>query len=190
VKKFVFTFITGGVRSGKSSWAERYVLKQRKKGSRFVYIATSQPTDEEMKHRIFLHQKRREQSDVDWLAIEQPTDIGKLSKTLTSNDLVLLDCLTTLLTNELFKKNEDWVEDPLYRRFVFEKIWNELMLFTKCAQFVLVSNEVCWEGALRSKLVYHYIRLLGHLHQRIVERADLAIRMEFGVPIAMKGELE
>ena len=49
-------FCTGGARSGKSEFAETLALsKEGQKG----YIATGQAYDEEMKHRIHLHQERR-----------------------------------------------------------------------------------------------------------------------------------
>lgn len=98
-------FVTGGVRSGKSSWAEHYLTVKKNQANRLVYIATSFPSDEEMTKRILQHQLKRAQGKEKWLAIEQTNDVGKLSKKLQKNDFVLLDCLTTLLTNELFFMN-------------------------------------------------------------------------------------
>jgi Adenosyl cobinamide kinase/adenosyl cobinamide phosphate guanylyltransferase len=189
----VLIFVTGGVRSGKSSWAEHYLTVKKNQANRLVYIATSFPSDEEMTKRILQHQLKRAQGKEKWLAIEQTNDVGKLSKKLQKNDFVLLDCLTTLLTNELFfheQHGERW-QAASFRQYVLEKIIRDLSELQKsCELFCIVSNEVNWEFPARSNAVFQYVRLLGHLHQQIVERADLAVRMEFGIPVAMKGELQ
>ena len=52
----MIVLVTGGARSGKSSFAEKYVAKY---GKRIAYIATAQIFDEEMKFRVELHQSRR-----------------------------------------------------------------------------------------------------------------------------------
>ena len=48
--------VTGGARSGKSSFAEKYAARH---GQRIAYIATAQVYDEEMAYRVSLHKKRR-----------------------------------------------------------------------------------------------------------------------------------
>ncbi len=53
--------ITGGARSGKSSFAEQRV---KEFGAPLVYIATAEAFDSEMKDRIALPQARR---GTDWL---------------------------------------------------------------------------------------------------------------------------
>ena len=57
--------VTGGARSGKSSFAEKLALKLG--GGRAAYIATAQVFDDEMAYRVQLHKERREKN---WLTFE------------------------------------------------------------------------------------------------------------------------
>ena len=47
--------ITGGCRSGKSEFAEKLISGS---GSRFLYMATAQITDDAMAQRVLKHQQR------------------------------------------------------------------------------------------------------------------------------------
>ena len=60
--------VTGGARSGKSAFAERYVASL---GEKVAYIATAEIYDEEMAYRVQLHQKRRPAT---WQTFEAPKD--------------------------------------------------------------------------------------------------------------------
>ena len=50
------TLVTGGTRSGKSTFAQ--TLANKEQGSK-VFIATAEPLDQEMERRIALHKKER-----------------------------------------------------------------------------------------------------------------------------------
>jgi adenosylcobinamide kinase/adenosylcobinamide-phosphate guanylyltransferase len=65
------TFILGGARSGKSSFAER-LASQR--SARVAYIATAQALDEEMNSRIGIHKRKRPAS---WQTLEIPSGVGE-----------------------------------------------------------------------------------------------------------------
>ena len=73
-------FITGGVRSGKSSFAEHYLMDEQAK--RNVYIASGVAVDGEMKERIKRHQDDRENYPVDWVTIEQPRHFEQVVPTI------------------------------------------------------------------------------------------------------------
>ena len=59
--------VTGGARSGKSSFAEKLALKIG--NGRAAYIATAQIFDDEMNFRVKLHQSRRGDN---WRTFEAP----------------------------------------------------------------------------------------------------------------------
>ena len=108
--------ITGGARSGKSDFAERYAMRLCANG---IYIATSQSWDEEMAARIERHKQIREHSNFPWRTIEEPFDIAAILRKLEKEAEVgeerpaaLIDCLTLWLTNWMLKL-DDHNEHPV-----------------------------------------------------------------------------
>ena len=65
------TFIIGGARSGKSSYAERLAAQAN---GRVLYVATAQALDEEMRTRIAAHQRKRPAA---WQTRELSADVGR-----------------------------------------------------------------------------------------------------------------
>ena len=95
-------FITGGIKSGKSIFAEKLASEQKKD---VYYIATAIVTDDEMQERVKKHRIRRPST---WTTIEESYDFKKLSKLLPDEPtVVLIDCLTTFLTNRLWRDNPE-----------------------------------------------------------------------------------
>ncbi|MBS8263880.1 bifunctional adenosylcobinamide kinase/adenosylcobinamide-phosphate guanylyltransferase [Mesobacillus boroniphilus] len=182
-------FISGGVRSGKSSFAEILAGKwEAEYSGQLHYVAAGQPSDHEMNARIMRHQHDRELRGLDWRTWEIPRNLSPLSMVLTRNDIVLLDCLTTLLNNEFFYKEGQW-ETNDFPKMIVTKLMNELkQVAQQTRAFIVVSNEVLGEAIADDRLVYTYSKVLGELHQALVKEADYAYLVETGVPIMMKGE--
>ena len=88
--------VTGGARSGKSSFAERMIADL---GADIAYIATARAFDDEMVDRIDKHRAQRPAS---WQTFETPT---QPSATVAAEGnrftAILLDCLTVLVTNRM-----------------------------------------------------------------------------------------
>ena len=94
-----------------------------------------------------------------------------LARHFSSQDVVLLDCLTTWLNNELFYQEDGW-QDQAFIRQLFEKMWSNMMEVSQSVKtFIIVSNEVLNEPIANRDLVFTYRYLLGNLHQRIVREA-------------------
>lgn len=90
--------ITGGARSGKSSLAERLAAQA---ADRVFYIATSVVTDAEMAERVALHRASR---PAHWRTWEGYQDLGAvLEQQVEPGEAVMLECITTLITNLLFE---------------------------------------------------------------------------------------
>ena len=89
--------VTGGARSGKSSFGEKYAAKY---GKRVAYIATSQIWDKEMEFRVKLHKERR---PADWQTYEAPYEAHKAvaAAVQAGCDMILFDCLTVYTSNLL-----------------------------------------------------------------------------------------
>jgi len=178
-------FISGGVRSGKSSFAEK-LAKQAlsENGGQLYYLATGVPFDQEIKQRIDKHQHDRASGN--WLTIEQSVNIGQAAKLFTGQDIVLLDCVTTLLNNELFLSCGRW--DERFLQKVKESIVTGIQKISERVKtMIVVSNEVLNEPIAETELNFTYSRLLGHIHQQLVKAADQAYLVEAGISIMMKG---
>lgn len=184
-------FITGGVRSGKSRFAEETAahIWKASQNSGLHYIASMQPSDMEMEKRIFRHQEDRINSGLDWQTWEKPSKILELAPHFTKRDIVLLDCLTTWLNNVLFFQEDAW-QDQAFQEGLLEEMWIEIQCLSKViGTFIIVSNEVLHEPVGSNELVYTYRKILGRLHQRIVENARGAFLVEAGIPTLMKGDM-
>src|SRR5699024_2265638 len=97
-------FITGGARSGKSSFAEEYAASLAEKEERkLYYLATANLSDKEMMDRIKRHQNERKSSRFHWETVECPTNLVSKVDSFSPHSVVLLDCLTILLSNELYQ---------------------------------------------------------------------------------------
>src|SRR5690606_24354243 len=100
-------FITGGVRSGKSTFAEQLAIEKASEKT-IHYFATSMRNDKEMLERIKKHRERRKKSKAHWMTWEIEQDMSHLHKHIGHSEVILFDCLTTYVNNQLFRlKNGD-----------------------------------------------------------------------------------
>lgn len=179
-------FVSGGVRSGKSSFAERLATEQSD-GAPVHYIATSKQDDAEMMERIEKHQLRRKKSAVDWITWEVPSRINRIEKRIEKGAVILLDCLTTWLNNELFADVDHLPEDE-QRKKIKDSIVQTLTRLQEDRTLIVVSNEVFNDILPDHRSTMAYVEMLGTLHQTLVAMAEKAYLCENGVPVLMKGE--
>ena len=85
-------FLTGGIRSGKTSLAVRWAEAA---GSPLTYIATAEPGDAEMTARIAHHRAERSGG---WTTIEEPLDL-EAALLKAAPGAVVIDCLTLWVSN-------------------------------------------------------------------------------------------
>lgn len=184
-------FVTGGVRSGKSTFAEQVVSRYVSEDHKAYYVATSAHIDQEMRRRVQKHRDDRERDSLNWTTLEQPRNLHELAGIFQSGDVVLLDCLTNLLNNELFEgwdvNANNWIF-PHFRKRIYDKILKGIYELMKTdVTLVIVSNEVFFDPLpVNEDGTYYYAELLGKLHQAIVEKAEIAWLVENGTPIFMK----
>ena len=108
MKKGKLILITGGSRSGKSTFAEKYALESKK---RVFYLATAGADDDEMRERIRIHQGNR---PADFITVEEKLYPHKIiEKEQGEETLFLLDCLTLLLTNYLLRETDGAAREAL-----------------------------------------------------------------------------
>ncbi|WP_050181809.1 bifunctional adenosylcobinamide kinase/adenosylcobinamide-phosphate guanylyltransferase [Domibacillus robiginosus] len=173
-------FITGGVRSGKSGLAEELAMQQTYKDGRLVYIACGRRTDSEMDARIGHHQERRARSGATWITVEQSVDLGQIHT--TASDILLIDCVTTLLAGEFFREDKPSCGAD-------ERVVRDLLaLAGRVRAVILVSNELSFEP-MSGSMTVQYAKKLGLIHQRLVQECEIAILVEHGIPVVKKGRI-
>ncbi len=169
-------FITGGCRSGKSRYALDFANRHF---SKKLFLATSEPLDEEMSRRIENHKKVR---GPEWQTIEEPVEIvNKIKEHGGGGKIILIDCLTLWLYNLLMK----WGDDSKILDET-DKLIN--VIKQNPASFVLVSNEVGLGIVPADPLSRQYRDLLGAMNQRIAAGLDTVIFMVSGIPLFLKGK--
>jgi len=170
--------ILGGARSGKSRFAQRLAdsLSQR-----VLFVAPLVAMDEEMRRRIEIHKKARPST---WRTLEAPTHVAEaIGEHIGDADVVILDCLTLLISNLM--ENAD---DPEDLDALESEIANELnqLLERKNASLIIVSNEVGMGLVPPYPSGRSYRDLLGKANQFIAERADKVYMMIAGLPMEVK----
>ncbi|MBM7649552.1 adenosylcobinamide kinase/adenosylcobinamide-phosphate guanylyltransferase [Bacillus ectoiniformans] len=183
-------FVTGGVRSGKSRMAEEAAQRETLPSEgKLYYIACGKVTDSEMSERVRHHQVQRYKSQGNWLTVEQPDDLASLAEHFKASDVLLIDCLTTWLTNEWFDEavpEEEWA-CPMFQQSLKERITGAIdKLRKRTRSIVIVSNELSYE-ALETPLVFYYAKVLGELHQYLVRQSNQVFLVEYGQRLLLKG---
>ena len=182
-----FIFVSGAVRSGKSEWAEKYALFLAAGNAHPpVYIATARVYDAEMRRRVALHKAARKGKGFETL--ERYTDVGGVVSLLFPDSTVLLECLGTLLSNEIFGAWETGGSDLLKPPdFYVRKIFNDVFtLRARVAHLLVVSNDIFSDGVTYDEPAENYRRALGALHVKLAGTADLAVECAAGQIIQIK----
>lgn len=183
--------ITGGARSGKSRTAERLANEAAaRSGCCVLYIATALPTDGEMAERIARHRRSRPQ---DWHTHEGYRQLGDAVRARSQNhSVILLECVTTLLTNLLF----DWADgrDPQTLDFEALERWLTVQvddLLEACGavdgEVIIVTNELGWGVVPDNTLSRRFVDIAGRINQTMAERADEVYLTVSGIEIKIKG---
>uniref|UniRef100_A0A7C4AJD1 Adenosylcobinamide kinase n=1 Tax=Thermodesulfovibrio aggregans TaxID=86166 RepID=A0A7C4AJD1_9BACT len=169
----MITFIIGGIKSGKS----RFALKEGENtGSRNLYcIATARAVDKEMKERIERHKKER---DSGWITIEEPLNLVEAIMKIPENSSVVIDCLTTWLTNLMIEVYD-------YQKFI-DSFIDLLKKIRENIHIFIVANEVGLGIIPESELGRKFIDISGTVNQKIMDICDRAYLMVAGRALRIK----
>ena len=171
-------FITGGVRSGKSAFAERLV-QQYGQDLHYHYIATGVAFDREMEARITRHQVDREQQGLHWQTIEMQVEIPDAIKRLSAQHVLLFECVTTWLANVLYHTETLENREQRIAEYVLAFQIQLLAWQQQGARVVIVSNEILDEPRAKFDEVELYRKLIGELHQWIVAHCASAYEVQY-----------
>lgn len=167
--------ITGGERSGKSTFAEETALSL---AERPVYVATARVWDAEFADRVRLHQERRTER---WDNIEEEK---LLSRHDFTGRVVLVDCVTLWGTNYFFDLNNEVHLALMAMQEEFDRLTKQ------DAHFIFVTNEIGMGGVSEHQVQRRFTELQGWMNQYIAQRADRVTLMVCGLPMEVKKSQE
>lgn len=166
--------VTGGIKSGKSSFA---LALARKQGGKFIFVATAKPIDDEMVKKIEKHRKNRPSH---WQTVEIKESLLNEVKHLKGDGLIV-DCLT-LYVSHLLSSKKTLSEEVIVSEAVKVAEWaKESFSFT-----VFVTNEVGSGVVPETSLGRQFADVLGQVNQAVAEQADEVFLMVAGVPLKIK----
>lgn len=177
------TLIMGGIRSGKSYFAEQ---RAEYCAENPVYLATalSVANDPEMAQRIRAHRERRGQR---YETIEAPYDItGPLAR--LKKRTVIVDCLTLNLSNRLLSSVEFLSLEQIIE--TDEEYLEEIrqIIYANDLRVIFVANEVGWAPVEMNKLGRFFQDLQGRWNRIVAEYADEVYWVRAGIPELIKKE--
>lgn len=163
--------VIGGSASGKSEYAEGLAVRL---GAPRLYAAAMLPDGEAAQARIARHRALR--AGKGFSTAECPLSPGSLDP--GGARVVLVECVTTLLANELFCPGGD--ADALFGSLC--------ALMAKVPHCVLVTGDVFCDGGAYSAETMDYVRRLGALNRQLAAHCDAAAEVTAGIALPLKGE--
>ena len=165
--------ITGGSRSGKS----KHALDLADGYGNKAFIATAEPTDDEMQARIELHRRERDPS---FFTVEEPVDLVSALKSLPQNtEVVVLDCITVWLANLSYREKINDGTCPEIENFL------DILNDPPC-HLIVVTNEVGMGIIPSDSATRHFRDLAGSINQQLAAKAHEVILTVCGIPLRVK----
>lgn len=186
--------VTGGARSGKSSYAQRLAESICPNP---VYLATSKVWDDDFKSRVKKHQDDRGPA---WTTIEEPMT-PSTHKEEFAGRAILVDCLTLWLTNYMMEegvfaepnKDEDATNNDgdcttEASERALQKIKAEFDVMTSQwnATFIFVTNEIGSGLHGESNASRKFVDAQGWFNQHVANKANMVVHMVAGQPNVIK----
>ena len=173
--------VTGGARSGKSSFAEQLADSL---ALPVAYIATAEVWDREMAERVTLHQQRRPDH---WTTFEAPQSAEQAIRQAADQvDAILFDCLTVYTSNCLLALPESMTAGQRREQVLaaLEKVISAALQFN--GTVIFVTNEVGDGIVPDNRLAREFRDLAGLVNQRVAQAADEVYLVVCGLPVEIK----
>lgn len=175
-------FITGGVRSGKSSLAQKLAM-QLSTGNHY-YVATMIPTDADDLNRIQLHLSDRQ--GMGFQTIEQGRGIENCLEKMEPSATVLLDSITALLMNELYLPENDYAPDESAAQRISDGLKT---VADSVDNVVFVSDYLFSDAARYDASTERFRSSLGRIHCFLAQICDTVLEVSSAQIIIHKGGL-
>ena len=167
--------ITGGERSGKSTYAQNLALQLSDSP---IYVATARKWDSDFQNRIDRHQQER---DDRWTNIEKEKYLSEID---FSGKTALIDCVTLWLTNFFVDHKNDVSLSLEEAKKEFLSIANNQENTT----LIIVTNEIGMGVHAATEIGRKFTELQGWMNQFLASNADEVVLMVSGIPVKIKGE--
>lgn len=164
--------ITGGERSGKSSYAENLAMELSPTP---MYVATARKWDDDFQKRIDRHQKDRDER---WINIEKEKYLSEVD---FSGNAAIVDCVTLWLTNFFIDTKNDVALSLEQAKAEFDKIASQ-----ENATIIIVTNEIGMGVHAETQIGRKFTELQGWMNQYIAKNADNVVLMVSGIPVKIK----
>ncbi|WP_289662724.1 bifunctional adenosylcobinamide kinase/adenosylcobinamide-phosphate guanylyltransferase [Flavobacterium panacagri] len=165
--------ITGGERSGKSSYAQNLALTL---SDNPIYVATARKWDSDFQNRIDRHQQERDER---WTNIEEEKYLSKID---FSGKTALIDCVTLWLTNFFVDTKNDVQLSLEEAKEEFLAIANQ-----ENANIIIVTNEIGMGVHAETHIGRKFVELQGWMNQFLASNANEVVLMVSGIPVKIKG---
>lgn len=180
------TLVSGGMRSGKSTFAENALQDEKS----ILYIATSMITDDEMEERVRIHQSRRGSR---YRTYEGHSDLHEVIEE-SDESASLLECMGTLITNRMFDILGNKAIEGVSReeiKVIEETIVSEVTVLLEGMKSsnknnMIITNEVGLTLISEYKLSRVFTDILGRVNQLIASHADEVFFVVSGIPLKIK----
>ena len=176
--------IIGGARSGKTAHA--LVLAQtlaEARGVNVTYVATAQPLDQEMQHRISLHRAER---PANWRTLEAPTGLAQALRGVESDSILVIDCMTLWLSNALLADFREDASTAALPTWEAERAEFLQWLRATRAELLLISNEVGQGIVPLAPVARRFQDEQGRLNQLLSAACDEVTLMVAGIAVPIK----
>ena len=179
-------FVTGGARSGKSTFAEKLGRDNYKE---VTYLATAIAFDKSMEHRIDKHKAQRPDH---WNLIEAYKDFDEIRLTpeYERAKLILVDCMTILISNHMIYSGIDF--DTCMPEEVDElegKIKEHVKCLLDCSRdkdMIIVSNEIGMGLVPPYRMGAYFRDIAGRMNQYIASQANEVYFVVSGIEMKIK----
>ena len=144
----------------------------KKKNGNLYYVATMNPYDLEDLKRIENHLKERE--GYGFNTLEETMDMSNVSKVIEKNDTVLIDSVTSLVTNYMFQGKEFFKE-------VSDDILSGLLEIINVAGNVVIVSDYLFSDSIQYDFYTEsFRREIGVINRKLAELADIVVECSYG----------
>lgn len=193
----MIVLVVGGAKSGKSMFAQNLSkslnesLKNPISGQldgeierevgKLYYVATMNPYDLEDLKRIENHLRERE--GYGFNTIEETLNMSKVSSLIKEEDTVLIDSITSLVTNYMFREKE------FYKDVSDDILSGILEIINNSKNVVIVSDYLFSDSIQYDCYTENFRKEIGVVNRKLAKIADTVVECSYGNIIYHKGKV-